>query len=154
MTVHRQGYPGSGNIRELSYDDETLTLYAEFRHGGIYAYEPVQIDVWNTLHATTTGIGTIFSALIVKQAGQEKTAHEKRYTYRKEAAHPDGGRADEGTANNPDGGGDYDGGGAGAGSDADPSPRWFGRGPPVRADRPARPPLGTRRPPKPRAGGG
>jgi hypothetical protein len=158
MTIHHQGYPDSGNIRELSYDDEALILYAEFRNGGVYSYQPVLIDIWNTLHATTVGIGSTFHALIVKQASKEGAPEQKRYSYRKEPAHEhEEGEAqsadNRGPANNDIGGGNPDGDGPLPGRDGDPAPAGPSRGPAERPVRLARPPLGTRRPATPRDGG-
>jgi hypothetical protein len=157
MTIHQQGYPNSSNIRELSYDDEALRLYAEFRSGQVYSYQPVQIDVWNTLHATTTGIGGVFQSLIVKQASKENAVEQKRYTYRKEAAleHEEGkaqSDGSQGAIDNADGGGNPDRRGPGIGRDDNPAARGPSGGPAERPVRLARPALGTRRPPTARDG--
>ncbi|SKA95803.1 KTSC domain-containing protein [Agreia bicolorata] len=75
--MNRTPVPGS-NLAAIGYDTTTLTLEAEFRHGGIYQYFDVPVEVYTGLmSAANTGqsVGSYFDQYVKKAGYRYRQIH-------------------------------------------------------------------------------
>lgn len=55
--------PTSSNIAKLRYDDQSGTLFVEFRSGSTYKYDNVPYDIWNVF-ISAPSVGKFFNSTI------------------------------------------------------------------------------------------